>query len=460
MNAFQLTEIAKVLDARLFGDDLQVDAVFTDSRLSCNGLFVAIKGEHHDAHDYLSQAFANGAKAALVETKSAIERPQLVVDNTRLALGRLGQFNRRQNPCQLVAITGSSGKTTVKEMLAAILAEVGKTYATPGNLNNDIGAPLSLLSIDQSYEFAVIELGANHPGEIAYTASLAEPQVALVNNVAAAHIEGFGSLQGVAEAKAEIYQALAATGVAVINRDDPFAALFIEKNQHLSQLSFSLSQQADVRAENVEVNRLKQPRFDLLFDGKRVSVELPLIGRHNVSNALAAASCALALGVSLSAVAAGLSKVASVCGRLVGQKLANGCLLINDSYNANVGSTRAAIDLLASYSGKRVLVLGDMAELGADAASYHFEIGDYARQAGIDLLLTRGIFTLHTQKAFAGPGEHFESHQALAEALLAITDAGTTVLVKGSRSSAMEKVIERINDNNEVVVNTTQREAN
>lgn len=439
-----LSQLAPYLNARLVGGDAEVSVVYTDSRQVCvDGLFVALRGPHFDAHDFLPQVLAQKAKGVVVEKESALDIPQLVVENCKLALGDLAKYNRASLNAKVVAITGSSGKTTVKEMVASILQNVGQTYATKGNFNNDIGAPLTLLEVEKTHDFAVVELGANHPGEIAYTAGIAQPDVALINNVAAAHLQGFGDLQGVARAKGEIFSALDSDGTAIVNNDDEFAD-FWKKKINCQILSYATQNNADVVANNIQLDADQCPQFEIEFKGKKSFVHLPLAGMHNVNNALAASACCLALGVSLTDICLGLSQAPVVTGRLNNKMMSNGCRVIDDTYNANLDSMKAAINLLAEYDGRKILVIGDMAELGEFGRQCHEQVGVMAKEASIDLLFSCGVLTQFSQLAFAGKGKHFSSQQKLIQQLLSETSANTTILVKGSRSAHMEKVVEAL----------------
>lgn len=436
-----LSELAPYLNATLVGEDITISQVYTDTRhYRDDSLFVALKGPNFDAHEFLQKVVSQGAKAVVVEKQCDISIPQLVVKDTRLALGDLARFNREKIKLKCAAITGSSGKTTVKEMLAAILQNIGSTHATKGNFNNEIGVPLTLLDLQENHQFGVIELGANRPGEIAYTASITQPDIAVINNVAAAHIEGFGDLRGVARAKSEIYGELKPDGIAVVNNDDEFAD-FWKKSIKNTILTYSCSQKADVVANNIQLQSNHCPSFELAFNGEKCYVKLPLAGIHNVNNALAAATCAIGLGVSLKDIALGLTLAPSVQGRLTITHLSNGCCLIDDSYNANLDSMRAAIELLKSYSGSRILVIGDMAELGELGRQCHEEIGCLANQAKIDKLFSFGVLTKFSQTQFNGEKQHFSNQEELIQQLKHEANAQTTILVKGSRSAHMEKVI-------------------
>ncbi|PCI72943.1 MAG: UDP-N-acetylmuramoyl-tripeptide--D-alanyl-D-alanine ligase [Gammaproteobacteria bacterium] len=474
-----LIEIAGALDAKILTNnsysgvknnvnELVVSFVCTDTRTIASKskddnygtLFIAIKGPHFDAHKFLLEAQELGVSALIVEDliDKAISIPQIQVKNTRVALAKISQVARNKSAAKFIGVTGSSGKTTVKEMIASILKQKGNTFATVGNFNNSIGVPLSLLQIENTTEYAVLELGASQIGEITFTADLVNPQVALVNNVSAAHLEGFGDLQGVAEAKSEIYASLSDKGTAVINLDDNFAKYFLQKCQS-KVMTFSVNNlstrnkenselKADVYAQNINLDCHHKASFDLVFKSEKVEISLPLVGKHNINNALAAASCCLAIGCSLATIAKGLSKVTSVDGRLNIAYHSSGCRIIDDTYNANLDSIKVAIDLLSEYQSPKILVLGDMAELGDQARQAHEEVGHYALTKNIDRLYTYGEFTKLSHNAFnpeiSLTGRHFNNHSDLTCALLDELKTTTTILVKGSRSSHMEKIVQSL----------------
>jgi UDP-N-acetylmuramoyl-tripeptide--D-alanyl-D-alanine ligase len=381
-----------------------------------------------------------GAVAALVSVSSDDSSlPQVLVDDTRLALGHLAAAWRRQCPAQVVAITGSNGKTTVKEMTAAILSAEGPTLATRGNFNNDIGLPLTLLRLTPKHRYAVVEMGANHPCEIAALSAIGRPDVAVVNNAGPAHLEGFGDIAGVARAKGEIFAGLRDDGIAIVNGDDRYAETWCDLAGHRRHLRFGIGTQgtvpADIRATDIDGSA-----FTLHTPSGDARVELPLPGRHNISNALAAAAAAHALGLGIEAIVAGLQRVEPVTGRLNVTVLGNGATLIDDTYNANPASVDAALAVLVERPGRHILVLGDLAELGPDTDSIHREIGAKARQLGIDALYSSGPASRLSSEAFGTGGQHFDSAEDLATALWAKLDTNTSVLVKGSRSAAMERV--------------------
>lgn len=440
----RLHEAASALQASAVGPDVEFDAVSTDSRnLPAGALFVALRGPRFDGHAYAAEVLARGAAAVMVEAAAGLDvSPAIVVRDSRLALGRLAAWHRSQMPARVVAITGSNGKTTVKEMLAAMLtahAGAGAVLATRGNLNNDIGMPLTLLGLTPTHRYAVLEMGMNHPGEMEYLSDLARPDVALVNNALRAHLEGLGSVEAVARAKGEIYSGLQPDGVALVNADDPHAGLWRGMAAGRRVVGFGLAA-GDVRAD-----------YRLDGDGAALTLHTPagdiaatlhVPGLHNVRNAVAAAAAAWALGVPAAAIAAGLDAFAGVRGRLQVHPCILGAHLIDDTYNANPDSVAAAIAVLAARKGHRILVLGDMGELGPEAAALHREIGATAKQAGIDRLLCLGELTRHSVAAF-GPGAmHFERIEELLAEIEVALGPDTTVLVKGSRFMKMERVVQ------------------
>ncbi len=451
---WNLKEMAVALEGRLIGNDREVLGVATDTRKPCAGqLFVALQGERFDAHDYLAEAVAQGAAALLVSRETGLPPgvPALLVDDTRLALGRLAAAWRRRFAIPLVAVTGSNGKTTTKEMIAAVLkaAHGEQVLATQGNFNNDIGLPLTLLGLDAGHKAAVVEMGMNHPGEIAYLTRIAQPTVALVTNAQRAHLEGMGDLDAVAREKATIYEGLGQTGVAVINGDDAYAGLWRELNAGRSQLDFGLDQPARVSGR-VKLHGLETRLTLETPEGSR-DIPLQVSGRHNARNALAAASVGLAMGLDLDTVARGLAGFTGVKGRL--QRLAGprGAVLLDDTYNANPDSVRAGIDVLASTVGRQILVLGDMGEIGEACAQYHDEIGGYAKSMGVDRLYALGEASQQAVRNFGEGARHFKTPEALAQALLPELDGDTTVLVKGSRFMKMERVVQALLAGNETV---------
>lgn len=438
-----LSQLTAALSARLVGADASFSGVSIDSRsVGAGQLFVALAGPRFDGHDYLADVQAKGAVAALVEREVAdVDLPQLVVADSRLALGQLGALNRAGYNKPVVAITGSSGKTTVKEMLACILRTRGPVHATRGNLNNDLGAPLTLLEIAPQHSAAVIELGASRIGEIRYTVGLTQPQVVIINNAGTAHVGEFGGPEKIVEAKGEILEGLGEGGTAILNLDDKAFAIWKARAGAHKVICFARSDaRADFHATDIGRDARGCPSFTLHGAGASVAVQLNVLGEHNVSNALAAAAAAHAVGLSLSGIAAGLNAMQPVKGRTVAQIAPNGVRVIDDSYNANPTSMCAAIDILAGFSGRTVLVLGDIGELGQWAEEGHRQVGDYAR-GKVDALYAVGTNMTHAVKAFGANGRHFATQAELIEAVRAETASNTTILIKGSRSAAMENVV-------------------
>ena len=443
LDAMTLSQLAGTLNGHVAGDDARFDGVSIDSRaITAGDLFVALVGPRFDGHDYLDDVAAKGAVAALVQREvpgSAL--PQLVVADTRLALGQLGALNRAMFSRPVAAITGSSGKTTVKEMLASILRTQGPVLATRGNLNNDLGAPLTLLELAPQHTAAVIELGASRVGEIAYTVGLTRPHVALITNAGTAHVGEFGGPDKIIEAKGEILEGLGEGGKAVLNLDDKAFPIWQARAGQHAVLTFSLDNAvADFHSSARNSDARGCPSFTLHGPDGEVFVQLNLLGTHNVLNALAAAAAAHALGVPLAGIQAGLNAVQPVKGRTVAQLAVNGARVIDDTYNANPTSMCAAIDILAGFSGRTVLVLGDIGELGAWAEAGHRQVGEYA-VGKVDALYAVGPLMRHAVIAFGAQGHHFANQADLIAALAAEQGSNTTILIKGSRSAAMENIV-------------------
>jgi UDP-N-acetylmuramoyl-tripeptide--D-alanyl-D-alanine ligase len=438
------SDLTAPLDARAVNGDCRFDGVSTDSRAIQPGqLFVALTGPRFDGHEYLEQVAAKGAVGALVEREVPdVALPQLVVLDTRKALAQLGAMNRNAFVDRPVAaITGSSGKTTVKEMLASILRTRGPVLATRGNLNNELGVPLTLLELAPEYTSAVIELGASRVGEIAFTVSLAKPHVAVLTNAGTAHVGEFGGPDRIVEAKGEIIEGLDANGVAVLNRDDKAFDIWRARAGSRKVLSFALRDtSADLHASDINRDVRGCASFTLHSPLGSAPVQLNLLGTHNVANALAAAAAAYALGVSLDGIAAGLNNVQPVKGRAVAQITASGLRVIDDTYNANPGSVNAAVDILTSFPGRKVLVLGDIGELGDWAEQGHRDVGAYARDK-VDALYAVGPLMTHAVEAFGEHAHHFATQAELITALASEQEQNTTLLIKGSRSAAMENIV-------------------
>ncbi|HEY0841530.1 UDP-N-acetylmuramoyl-tripeptide--D-alanyl-D-alanine ligase [Methylotenera sp.] len=439
-----LSEAAAALGAQGVGADVQFSSVGSDSRNIVAGqLFVALKGANFDGNTFAQEALKLGAAAVLVSDVAVQAEPRIVVADTRLALGELAKYWRQKFEMPVVAVTGSNGKTTTKEMLSAILSVVAQgkasVHATYGNLNNDIGVPLTLLKMQPSHQYAVVEMGMNHLGEIDYLTHIAQPDVALINNAGIAHIGELGSRDNIAKAKGEIFAGLKPDGVAVINADSDYVDYWKSLNANRKIVTFGLKNPADVSARYQELDGYASVVLATADD--EVSVQLNVQGEHNISNALAAAAAAYALGVSLSDIGRGLASFTGVYGRLERKAGINGAVVIDDTYNANPDSMKAAINVLAKLAGKKILVLGDMGELGADAENMHAEVGAYAKAAGLTTLYCLGNLSVETARSFGQGAEHFSSAEAIAQAVLPALEQGVTVLVKGSRFMQMERVV-------------------
>ena len=435
-----VSEVATVFGQSLLEGDAEFTAVSTDTRLiNAGDLFIALSGDNFDGHDYLDLAAEKGAVAAIVDRDVDTEIPTIQVKDTKLALGELATYWRQQLDLKVVGLTGSNGKTTVKEMLACILSEVGNVTATAGNFNNDIGLPLTLLKMKPEHDFAVIEMGANHAGEIAYLTRLTKPDVALLNNAGPAHLEGFGSLQGVADAKAEIFSGLKEGGVAIINLDDDFSDYWTSLCGDHKKIFFGLDEAADVSA-TVSIENYSGA-FQLNTTAGNIDIKLKVLGLHNLKNALAASAVAIAMNVDVKSIAAGLGKFKGVNGRLQVNVAANDSLVIDDTYNANPESVRAAMDVLAAQKMKSIFVLGDLGELGEGAEQLHADLGEYAKHKKIESLFTLGELSSHAAKSFGENGVSYTEKEALIEDLKMKLNKEVAVLVKGSRSMHMEDVV-------------------
>ncbi|MFO1370987.1 MAG: UDP-N-acetylmuramoyl-tripeptide--D-alanyl-D-alanine ligase [Candidatus Competibacteraceae bacterium] len=444
-NAFpplQLQEVARLLGGDMIGDDVAFTTVGTDSRrLPPGALFVALTGPNFDGHDFVAAVRERGACAALVSRSLPVALPQVRVADTRLALGQLGAAWRARFTGPVIALTGSNGKTTLKEMIAAILRVKGPTLATDGNLNNDIGMPLTLLRLNGEHAYAVIEMGANHHGEIAYLAGLARPDVAIINNAGPCHLEGFGDVAGVARGKGEIFQGLGTNGVAVINRDDPYADYWVSLNPGRRILDFGLDRPATVTGQVLDS---VTNRFRLTVEGAELEIRLPVPGRHNVCNALAAAATTLAVGATLADIRQGLEAMRGIGGRMQALRCRYGGRLIHDAYNANPASLAAALQTVGAEPGRKWLVLGDMRELGPAAAELHAQSGREAKAAGFERLYALGEHSRAAATAFAGDGRHYQDVETLIVDLCCDLQSGgesPIVLIKGSRGMRMERVV-------------------
>jgi len=442
MSALQFTTacVATVVDGRLLGADVEFTSVSTDSRnIAKDAMFVALQGPNFDGHEYLQAAKERGAVAALVSREVNVPLPQVVVTDVLAALSEYARVWRSQFGFPVIGVTGSNGKTTTKEMIGSIMKQIGNVLVTRGNLNNHIGVPLTLLELNASHQSAVIEMGANHRGEIAALAKLSTPNIGIVTNAGAAHLEGFGGMEGVSIGKGELYRALPEHGVAIINADDHYADYWRDHCNAGNVLTFGMDSKADFSAENIAVHS-DHSQFELHSPHGSIAIHLHLAGKHNVRNAVGAAAAAYAAGATLEQIQEGLTMVQPVGGRLQIKAAINGAALIDDSYNANPSSMRAGIDALRSLPGKHWLVMGEMMELGADTQRLHAEIGTHAKNAGIEKLFAVGALAQHAVNAFGGDAQWFASVDALINAVVPALSQGTTVLVKGSRSNRLERV--------------------
>ncbi|MFV1996520.1 MAG: UDP-N-acetylmuramoyl-tripeptide--D-alanyl-D-alanine ligase [Acidiferrobacterales bacterium] len=435
-----LSLAADVLQSQFSGRDRVFHGVGTDTRsLEKGDLFFALRGPNFDGNLFLAEALGAGAVGAVVSRDIDTALPIIQVEDTRVALGSMASFWRQQFDFPVIAVTGSNGKTTVKNMIASILSQSAKGWATAGNLNNDIGVPLTLLKLRQQHKFAVVEMGMNHPGEIAYLSGLARPTVAVITNAAHAHLEGLGTVEQVARCKGEIFGGLSDDGVAVINADDPYHRLWRDLAGTRQVMTFALENSADVTAEY----QIAECGSLVCIKTKEGDIEmsLPLLGKHNVMNAVTAATTALAGGSGLGDIRRGLEKLTAIAGRLEIKTGINGARILDDTYNANPDSVGAGLEVLREANGEKVLVLGDMAELGDASEAIHRRVGELARRVGVHRLFAVGKLGRHAAAAFGKGGRHLENHEEVIDALLDVLHSDMTVLVKGSRSMQMEKVV-------------------
>lgn len=441
-----LAAAADYMHGKLQGADHPFNGVSTDTRSLKKGeLFVALQGPNFDGCDYVDQARAKGAAGAVVPTLVDEDISQISVEDSRRALGQLGAAWRQQLSPVVVGVTGSNGKTTLKELTAACLASAAPTLATHGNLNNDIGMPLMLTRIEEQHRFAVLEMGANHAGEIAYLTALAKPDIVVITNAAAAHLEGFGSLDGVARAKGEILRGEIRPKVAILNADDRYFDYWSTLVEDTQLITFGIDADADVHACNIDAVA-GCSSFDLHLPVGEIDISLPLSGRHNVRNACAAAAIAVAVGIDIADIKSALESVAPVEGRLRRLTGIGGATIYDDSYNANPVSVAAAAEFLASLPGDNLLVLGDMGELGDDAARLHAETGAQVREAGISRLLATGALSRSTVEGFGDGASWHADIDGLTARVRSELHADSNVLVKGSRFMQMERVVEALLD--------------
>jgi UDP-N-acetylmuramoyl-tripeptide--D-alanyl-D-alanine ligase len=469
MASFSLTELAQALSAVIKqsaviknadtqADEIQAQRINTDTRTIQQGdVFLALRGDNFDGHNYLKQAQTNGAIAAIVDVQYVADQtllnsslPLLVVTDTLLALGQASLWNRQKFTGPLIAITGSAGKTSVKSMASHMMQLLGDCWATQGNFNNHIGAPLTLLGLEPQHKAAVIELGASGAGEIAYTAQFAKPDVVILTNVSSAHLEGFGSIEIIMRTKGEIIDALAGNGCAILNADDIFYTDWVLRAGTRKVLSFGIENYADVMAKNIICDE-RGSRFDVVYQQQGVACEVPLLGQHNVLNALSAIAAGLALGLELEKIVLQFKTLPMVDGRLQWVDGEGQIRILNDSYNASPASVKVAIDVLALWQEKAWLVLGDMAELGDDSAAIHAEIGEYAQQKGIANFVATGTAcrdaiaafkqTLASQETANRRAHWFEKQSELLSYINEHKQPDQVFLVKGSRSAGMDKVV-------------------
>jgi UDP-N-acetylmuramoyl-tripeptide--D-alanyl-D-alanine ligase len=441
----QLSELAAHLGCAAPVVDSTFENIATDSRRVHHGtLFAALPGNNVDGHDFAASAVDLGATALLLSRPLDLDVPQLITDDVLLALGKLAAMLRLRLDPQVVGITGSNGKTTVKEMIASILRVDSTVLATQGNYNNELGVPLSLFGLTTKHQFAILEMGASNPGDISYLCEIAQPDTGLITNIGPAHLMGFGSEEGVALAKGEIYASLPAAGCAVFNADEPWMDLWKEMNGADHSLTFGCDSECDVQlVENGAGPILRIP-------GGAIELRLALPGRHNRLNAAAAAAIALSLGIESAAIEKGLEDVKPMPGRLNLIRTEAGWTVIDDTYNANPASLYSALQVLAQMQGTPWLVLGDMKELGDDSRKMHREVGEAARAMGVGRLFTTGELSSFTSQAFGEGAEHFDDRDELARVLCTSLRPGTTCLVKGSRSMGMEAIVEAITNSQSI----------
>ena len=440
-----LLTAASVVDGHVVGGDAVFEQVATDTRKLQGGeLFIALQGNRFDGQDFVAEAKRSGAVAVMANRQVEIDIPTLVVSDTMRSLGQLAMHWREQFDIPMVAVTGSNGKTTVREMIARITEVDKTTLVAEANFNNHIGLPLTLLKLRDFHDCGVVELGMNHSGEIAYLSKIAQPTVTVITNAASAHLEGIGDVTGVARAKAEIFLGLQRSGAAVINADDRFAAYWLARGRRYRTVTFGLDNRADVSGEVASLEGAIQ--LEIQLPEETTEVTLNLLGRHNARNALAAAAVAWSMGCDAERIKAGLEKIQPVKGRLQPKSGRNESYLIDDSYNANPASLHSAIQVLARKSGDRILVLGNMAELGMSAESFHRAAGQHAREIGIERLLTTGDLARLAGEEFGVGATHFDNREALSQAALELMGPHVSMLIKGSRGAQMETVVDALTE--------------
>ncbi len=443
-----LSEISACVNGILWGEDLKISSISIDTRTLLKGdLYIAIKGDNFDGHSFVNKAEIAGAVAVLVEQKLTTNLPQIVVNNSQLALAELAGKWKKKAVVETIAITGSNGKTTVKELIASILELAANVLYTKGNLNNAIGVPLTLLNLNEHHQYAVIEAGANHIGEIAYSCEYVKPDIAVITNVGSAHLEGFGSIKDVAKAKSEIIQSLSTKGIAVLNRDDAFYDYWLDIAKDRKTVSFGMNATADFRAEQIRTTITDsefENHFMLLTSTEKIAIKLKLAGQHNVMNALAAAASVAQLGINLELIKQGLERSKPVPGRLQPLPGIHGGLIIDDSYNANPNSVKAALQVLLESGGEPWVVLGALAEMGSNSLNIHKELGALIKSMNVVRLLTIGSDAEHTSSSFGKGATFFSSQEQLITFLNNNLKGNESILIKGSRSQKMEKIVAQL----------------
>jgi len=440
----KLSQIAQSMAGELVGKDDIYTQLSSDTRtLNPGDVYIALKGDSFDGHDFIQQAIEKKAVCIIAQknkVKATLSIPVIWVEDTTKALGLLAKYWRAQFDIPVIGITGSCGKTTVKSMLGHVLSLMGETLIPPGSFNNQFGLPFTLLQMNPAHKYAVIEVGTNHLGEIAYLANILQPTISLITNIRSAHLAGFKTKANIATEKGDLYKFLTKNGTAILNQDEPYYEQWLKSLQpEQRHLSFGL-QAGDVTADNIQLS-FEGAIFDLCYQEKRYSIKLNTTGKHSIYNALAVSCVALSLGVPMEVIVKGLENFQSVKGRLQRHQTASGVTIIDDSYNANPASFKAAIDVLASASGPKILVMGEMGELGKDEAKYHHEIGVLAKSKAIDTILSFGTLTQHTVSGFGEGAKEYQDKSILASDLSKILSKGTTVLIKGSRYTGMEDVL-------------------
>lgn len=440
MNCLTLAQIATASNGTLIGEDRQVLGYSTDTRtVTSNDVYFCLGGDNFDGHDFAHDAVSKGAVAIVCQRQLDVAVPQVLVADTRQAFGRFAMLWRQQFRKPVVGVTGSNGKTTVKQLLASIFNQAGSAHFTNANDNNEIGVPQTLLGLEAGHDFAVVEMGASGIGEIKWLGELVQPTISVITNAGAAHLEGFGDAESVAKEKGWIYRSLREGGIAVINADDKYSEYWAGLCGDKKTITFGA-------AGDVLARRNADGSLSISYEGETIDCNYHLAGAHNVQNAAAASACALAAGVSLSVAGKGLSLAEPVAGRLNFIQLAGGITVIDDTYNANPASTRAAIDVLSEFNGDRYVVLGDLLELGVDEVEQHMSIGAYAKANNIDRLLAVGDLSKHAVSEFGAGADWFANKELLVESLNRELTVDATVLVKGSRSMRMEQVVAAVSD--------------